>query len=172
MVWRILIAALLMMAFGSDDDAVEWQYIKAHEELAVEEMHLHGIPASIILAQAVVESDAGRSTLALRANNHFGIKCKSWWSGGKYFYADDERTSTGQLVPSCFRFYESTEESFSDHSAFLKYSDRYLSLFSFGADYKAWARGLQQCGYATDRGYGERLIQVIERFHLDALDLK
>jgi flagellum-specific peptidoglycan hydrolase FlgJ len=169
-VGRILILAILLTGFTTSDESTELRYIESFQELALAQMRAHGIPASIILAQAVVESDAGRSTLAVRANNHFGIKCKSWWTGGKYFYADDDRSASGQLMPSCFRLYNSAEESFSDHSAFLKSSDRYTALFQCGADYSAWATGLQRCGYATDQRYAKRLIQVIEHYNLHELD--
>ena len=134
-------------------------------------MHASGIPASIKLAQALVESDAGRSVLALRANNHFGIKCKSWWTGGEYYYADDDRDTSGRLTTSCFRIYDSAEESFNDHSEFLRSSSRYASLFlTARSDYKAWARGLQTCGYASSPQYANRLIQVIEKYRLFELD--
>lgn len=152
-------------------DAAEAQYINTFHILAVEQMHATGIPASIKLAQALVESDAGRSVLARRANNHFGIKCKSWWSGGEYYYADDDRDASGRLTASCFRIYDSAEASFADHGAFLQLSDRYASLFRIPVEnYKAWARGLQQCGYATSSHYAEKLIQVIEEYRLYELD--
>jgi flagellum-specific peptidoglycan hydrolase FlgJ len=167
---RILIFAIVLTAFTSVDDSTEIRYIEDFKGLALEQMRTHGVPASVILAQAVVESDAGRSVLATRANNHFGIKCKSWWEGAKYYYADDDRAASGQLLPSCFRLYDSAEESFADHSAFLKGSERYASLFSPGNDYRAWATGLQQCGYATNPRYAMRLIQVIEQFNLHELD--
>ena len=132
----------------------------------------YGIPASIKLAQGLVESDAGRSVLAIRANNHFGIKCKSWWTGGEYYYADDDRDNAGRLTASCFRIYDSPEASFVDHSVFLSTSDRYASLFALpGMDYREWALGLQRCGYATSPKYANRLIQIIEKYHLYELDL-
>jgi len=153
------------------DDVAELRYIEAYKALAVQEMVEYGIPASIKIAQALVESDAGRSVLAVRANNHFGIKCKSWWTGGEYFYADDDLDHSGRLTASCFRIYDNVEQSFIDHSLFLRSSDRYISLFTHeGDDYRAWARGLQRCGYATNSRYGERLIQTIEKYHLYELD--
>lgn len=158
--------------FESRSVAAELSYIQQFRDLAVVEMELRGIPASITLAQALVESDAGRSTLAVRANNHFGIKCKSWWTGGKYFYADDDLDENGRLTASCFRFYDSVESSFLDHSLFLLESDRYAPLFNLQPDdYKSWAITLQKCGYATDPGYGQRLIRVIEQFQLHHLDI-
>ena len=170
MIIRLCFLAFLLTSFRTDEYSIEWHYITTHQDLAIAEMHRHGVPASIILAQALVESDAGRSILAMRANNHFGIKCKSWWTGGRYYYADDDKAPNGQLVPSCFRFYASAEESFADHSTFLRESERYQELFSYGNDYLAWAQGLQRCGYATDARYGQRLIQTIERFGLSAFD--
>jgi flagellum-specific peptidoglycan hydrolase FlgJ len=156
---------------GSEaNDIAEVEYIRAHQSLAMAEMHEYGIPASIKLAQALVESDAGRSVLATRANNHFGIKCKSWWTGGQYFYADDDVNAQGQLTASCFRIYDSTQQSFEDHSLFLASSGRYHSLFRYGTDYQKWALGLQECGYATNPRYGKRLIQIIEKYHLYELD--
>lgn len=154
-----------------EDDVAELQYIRAFQDLAVEEMNLHQIPASIKLAQALVESDAGRSVLAIRANNHFGIKCKTWWTGGQYFYADDDLDNAGQLTASCFRIYDSAQESFRDHSTFLKSSERYSSLFENGtSDYHQWAVGIQNCGYATNPRYSKKLIQVIEKYRLYELD--
>ena len=134
-------------------------------------MHISGIPASIKLAQALVESDAGRSVLAKRANNHFGIKCKSWWTGGQYFYADDDRDARGRLTASCFRIYDSAEESFIDHSAFLRNSERYARLFEVPiTDYQSWAEGLQACGYATSHNYAKELVAVIEKYKLQTFD--
>jgi len=154
-----------------DDESAEVQYIHAYQDLAIEAMREYGIPASIKLAQALVESDAGRSVLAMRANNHFGIKCKSRWTGGQYFYADDDLDPTGRLTASCFRIYDSAHQSFQDHSLFLKSSDRYDSLFSCAlSDYHQWAIGLQECGYATSPQYCKNLIRVIEKYRLFELD--
>lgn len=176
--WRIVTfllctgACCLISGFKTASDAADLLYIDQFRDLAVSEMHTHGIPASITLAQALVESDAGRSILAVRANNHFGIKCKSWWTGGKYFYADDDRDEGGRLTASCFRMYDSVQASFTDHSVFLLGSERYAPLFELRHDdYKSWAMALQKCGYATDPRYGQQLIRVIEEFGLDTLDL-
>lgn len=167
----MLFTLVLLSAFLSTDEIKERAYLQAYESSAISEMHTHGIPASIKLAQALVESNAGRSLLATRANNHFGIKCKSWWEGGKYFYADDDYDAAGRLGASCFRLYDSPVESFHDHSAFLKYSERYAMLFALDrTDYVGWAMGLQQCGYATNPGYSKRLIQIIEKYDLYKLD--
>lgn len=160
-----------MSSWLFEDEVAELQYIQTYRILAIEEMHEYGIPASIKLAQALVESDAGQSILATRANNHFGIKCKSWWNGGQYFYADDDLDHSGELTASCFRIYDSVQESFRDHSVFLKSSERYASLFGYEtSDYCNWARGLQECGYATNQRYYKKLIQVIEKYRLFELD--
>ena len=146
-------------------------YVEEHKELAISEMHRSGIPASIKLAQAIVETNSGRSVLATRAKNHFGIKCKSYWEGPRYFYTDDDRDDNGNLVPSCFRMYDSVEDSFRDHSDFLVNSERYALLFDGGSrDYVHWATGLQQCGYATDTNYSRRLMSIVEKYNLDAFD--
>lgn len=160
-----------MSSWLYEDEIAELQYIHTYKLLAVEEMKEYGIPASIKLAQALVESDAGRSVLATRANNHFGIKCKTWWNGGQYFYADDDLDHSGELTASCFRIYNSAQESFRDHSLFLKSSERYVSLFGYEiSDYHKWANGLQECGYATNPRYCKKLIQVIEKYRLFELD--
>lgn len=171
---RMLCLAFVVVTASSwqsiEKDA-EIKYIETYRNLAIQEMQMHGIPASIKLAQALVESDAGRSVLATRANNHFGIKCKSWWTGGEYFYADDDLDHTGSLTASCFRIYESAQQSFGDHSTFLKSSERYAPLFSQQtSDYQDWAIGLQSCGYATNPRYSKKLIQVIEHYRLYELD--
>jgi flagellum-specific peptidoglycan hydrolase FlgJ len=169
--YRVLFLSLVVSAFTHDGFVSERLYIQEHYMLAIKQMHDSGIPASVIMAQALLESDAGRSMLARRANNHFGIKCKAWWTGGKYYYADDERDPAGRLTPSCFRSYASVEASFVDHSMFLRYSERYASLFAIGSmDYREWAGGLQRCGYATSPDYAMQLIRIVERFHLDELD--
>ena len=139
-------------------------YIEKYSALAVSEMQRTGVPASITLAQALVESGAGSSPLALQANNHFGIKCHNDWTGEKY-YKDDEQ------VQECFRAYASVEESYRAHSDFLRARDRYKDLFELEpTDYKAWAKGLKRAGYATDPAYATKLIDLIEDFHLDRFD--
>lgn len=168
---RICMIGLLLCGYTADTDLAERQYIDAYRALAITEMHLHGIPASITLAQALVESQAGRSMLARRANNHFGIKCKTWWTGGKYYYADDDRDDQGRLMPSCFRIYDSPEESFADHSRFLVSSARYSWMLHGELGYRDWALGLQRGGYATNPRYAEELIRVIEHFRLFELDV-
>lgn len=138
-------------------------YIENYHSLAVQKMQSHGIPASITLAQGILESAAGTSDLAIKANNHFGIKCHSQWQGETYYKTDDKENE-------CFRKYKSVEDSYNDHSDFLK-ARRYERLFSLPpTDYKAWAEGLKACGYATNPNYSDRLVSLIERYHLDAYD--
>jgi len=146
-------------------------YIESHMYLAIDEMQLSGIPASITLAQAIIETNGGTSRLAREGNNHFGIKCKSYWKGETFYQPDDDRDANGKLIPSCFRVYDSVMDSYRDHTEFLMTSSNYRSLFQYEeTDYESWARGLQLCGYATDPRYGEKLISTIRRYHLDELD--
>ena len=150
-------------------------YIEKYHEAAVREMTDYGIPASITLAQGLLESAAGTSTLATIANNHFGIKCGDDWEGETYFKVDDDKDKNGNLKRSCFRKYESAEESFADHSEFLagqRKEQRYGFLFTqLGpTDYKNWARGLQSAGYATAKDYADNLIDLIERYNLQQYD--
>ena len=139
------------------------KYIKTYSALAIEQQKKYKIPASITLAQGLLESGAGQSDLARRSNNHFGIKCHSDWRGGRVYHDDD-------LRGECFRKYKRVEDSYEDHSKFLKRS-RYDRLFQLKiTDYKGWARGLQKCGYATDRVYANKLIKVIEDYELYRYD--
>ncbi len=139
-------------------------YIEKYSSMAVEQQQKHGIPASITLAQGLLESAAGRSTLATRGNNHFGIKCHNTWPGDTLLRDDD-------AANECFRAYPDALQSFDDHSLFLK-KKRYERLFSLSpTDYKGWATGLKQCGYATDPNYASRLIAIIERYALYNFDL-
>jgi LysM repeat protein len=134
----------------------EEAYVVNYKDIAVEEMKRTGIPASITLAQGMIESDYGRSTLAREANNHFGIKCHSGWTGPTVYHHDDRRNE-------CFRKYSKAEDSFYDHSDFLKSGSRYSFLFNYSnTDYKAWARGLKKAGYATNPDYANMLIRKIE----------
>lgn len=127
------------------------------------EMRRTGIPASITLAQGLLESGAGTGRLAVEANNHFGIKCHKWT--GKTIRHDDD------ALQECFRAYDKAEDSYHDHSDFLRYSDRYKFLFDIPVtDYKAWAHGLKKAGYATDPKYADKLIGMIERYNLNAYD--
>lgn len=139
------------------------EYIATYAPLAVDQMKRHGIPASITLAQGLLESAAGRSTLAIHAKNHFGIKVTSDWTGS-HMLRDDDRPNEK------FRVYRSVAESYEDHSLFLKRT-RYQSLFSLPLrDYKGWARGLKACGYATSPTYADNLINIIELYQLHQWD--
>ena len=138
------------------------QYIEEWKEVAVQNQADFGIPAPIIMAQALLESGAGQSELALNANNHFGIKCTSEWMGGVYYYDDDKKDE-------CFRQYGDAAESFKDHALFLQ-RPRYTTCFEIAVeDYEGWAYRLRECGYATDRNYAPKLIKLIEDYHLDTL---
>ncbi|MFB2118053.1 glucosaminidase domain-containing protein [Parapedobacter sp. 2B3] len=138
-------------------------YIEQYKDIAIAEMEEYGIPASIKLAQALLESGNGNSTLARQANNHFGIKCTPEWSGGKTYHDDDQRND-------CFRVYKRAEDSFHDHSQFLL-RKRYAALFELDKDdYKGWARGLKAAGYATNPKYADLLISLIERYQLYQYD--
>ena len=135
-------------------------YVNSYKDLAVAEMKRTGIPASITLAQGIIESDCGHSTLSREANNHFGIKCHDDWTGPTIRHNDNSRNE-------CFRKYKRAEESFYDHSDFLKSGSRYSFLFSFkSTDYKAWAHGLKKSGYATNPDYANMLIRTIEENNL------
>ncbi len=138
-------------------------YIYEFSGIAKSEMKTYGIPASITLAQGILESGAGYGELTQRANNHFGIKCHDW--EGDRVYHDDDRSQ------ECFRKYDLASESYRDHSLFLKDRKRYSRLFTFNKkDYKSWARGLREAGYATDRKYPEKLIGIIEKYQLYKFD--
>lgn len=139
-------------------------YIKQYAQLAVRHQKNYRIPACITLAQGLLESGAGRSELARKSNNHFGIKCHTEWKGSKVYHDDDKRNE-------CFRKYKSVEDSYEDHSLFLTGRARYAELFKLDVkNYKAWAKGLQKAGYATDRAYANRLIKLIEDYELYRYD--
>lgn len=138
-------------------------YIYQFANIAKEEMQMFGIPASITLAQGILESGNGQGPLTSRSNNHFGIKCNGW-QGAKVYHDDDE-------AQECFRKYTHAEYSYRDHSLFLFNRSRYGFLFNYDVtDYKSWARGLKKAGYATDRRYPNKLISLIERYDLDKYD--
>lgn len=149
-------------------------YIKRYKKIAMREMERTGVPASIKLAQGILESDAGRSKLARSANNHFGIKCGSRWNGGEYYKEDDDYDDRGKLVKSCFRQYRNADASFVAHSEFLRdpaKSFRYGFLFRLDpTDYRAWAEGLRRSGYATNPNYPKLLISLVERYNLNQYD--
>jgi flagellum-specific peptidoglycan hydrolase FlgJ len=139
-------------------------YIDQYKSIAKENMIKTGIPASITLGQAILESGAGTGPLSIQANNHFGIKCHKEWTGPSIKYTDDEENE-------CFRKYDDPSGSFRDHSYFLTSRPRYAELFQFGKDdYKSWAYGLKAAGYATDPKYPDKLIGLIERYQLGKYD--
>jgi len=153
------------------DEATKFNYISQYKDIAVAEMYRTGIPASIILAQGLLESQAGTSELAVNANNHFGIKCKSYWQGKTYYHKDDDFDRKGNLIHSCFRHYDSPLESYIDHSNFLRESPNYAILFSYPKDdFASWAWGLKKCGYATDEMYAVKLIKTIQKYELYRFD--
>jgi len=143
-------------------DATE-AYVFTYKNIAIRQMTRYGIPASIILAQGSLESNNGTSTLAKKANNHFGIKCHGW-KNATIYHDDDEKNE-------CFRKYNSPEESYKDHSEFIRYRERYNALFSLDIkDYKGWAHGLKAAGYATNPNYAHLLINIIEKYSLYKYD--
>lgn len=139
-------------------------YIEKYQEEAIDQMQRYHIPASITLAQGLLESGAGQSILTRKSNNHFGIKCGSRWTGKKTYHDDDARGE-------CFRVYKNARESYEDHSRFLATNRRYADLFKLKVtDYKGWARGLKKAGYATSPTYATKLIELIELYDLQRLD--
>ena len=164
---KIFIMIAMVLSLGAQAQ-IRWnqayqQYIDQYKDIAIEQMRQWHIPASITLAQGLLESGAGKSELARKGNNHFGIKCKGW-TGRTTYHDDDERNE-------CFRAYNSAYESYTDHSRFLAGSARYRSLFSLGtADYKGWAKGLKAAGYATNPQYAQKLIEIIQLYKLYQYD--
>lgn len=143
---------------------VVYAYVNDFKEIAKGNMKSYGIPASIILAQGILESGAGRGDLAKKSNNHFGIKCHTGWEGEKVYHDDD-------AAQECFRKYNDPAESYKDHALFLTSRSRYSSLFELGKDdYEAWAKGLRKAGYATDPKYPQKLITYIEKYNLHQYD--
>jgi flagellum-specific peptidoglycan hydrolase FlgJ len=160
----IFFLSLKILAFGQSINTQYEEYIAKYLAIAKKEMKLHGIPASITLAQGLLESGAGQSKLAKKANNHFGIKCHNDWKGRKFRHDDDKRKE-------CFRKYGNAKHSFKDHSLFLTSKSRYAFLFDLKTiDYKGWAKGLKQAGYATDPNYPAKLIKIIEDYKLYKYD--
>ena len=161
----VLISCCLALQAQTRNKQYE-DYIKKYRELAVDEMKKYHIPASITLAQGLLESGAGQSTLARKSNNHFGIKCGSDWNGKTVSHDDDARGE-------CFRAYKHPKQSYEDHSKFLAGRPRYASLFKLKiTDYKGWARGLKKAGYATNPRYADQLIGIIELYELHKYDEK
>ncbi len=164
---KVLLASAIFLLCSvttfSDVRTTQEEYIRRYSKTAVSEMYRSGIPASITLAQGLLESGAGKSRLAVEGNNHFGIKCHNW--AGKKIHEDDDRRH------ECFRKYASAEESYRDHSDFLRYKDRYSFLFDLDpTDYRGWAYGLKKAGYATDPNYPKKLIKIIEDYKLYEYD--
>ena len=165
---RYLLILIVTLATALPTTAQERQtreeYVERYKAIAIAHMERYGIPASITMAQGILESDSGNSRLSTTSNNHFGIKCKKHWTGDRVFHDDDAKGE-------CFRAYPSVEASYQDHADFLDHSPRYDSLFAYPADdYRSWARGLKACGYATAPDYAERLVKIIESMKLYLLD--
>ncbi|MDE1193252.1 MAG: glucosaminidase domain-containing protein [Arachidicoccus sp.] len=155
----LLPGMLTAQAFAQTSKVMD--YISRYKNIAMSEMLRTGVPAAITLAQGILESGCGQSELARESNNHFGIKCKTEWRGPKTYHDDDSRQE-------CFRVYQSPEDSYRDHSDFLKNRPYYTNLFSLNPlDYSAWAYGLKKDGYATERDYPTNLIRIIETYHLE-----
>lgn len=166
---RVLIAfalaLLCLCGAGAGDTTPQQRYVEKYAPMAVREMLRSGVPASITLAQGMLESGNGESKLATQGKNHFGIKCHKGWTGKSMKVDDDARGE-------CFRVYDSVEESYRDHSDFLRYRDRYKFLFDLDrTDYKGWAYGLKKAGYATDPSYAAKLIRYIEDNNLFRFDV-
>ncbi len=154
----------VLLIAQSSDRMTRSEYFETYKDMAIHEMRRSGVPASITLAQGALESGDGNSTLAKRANNHFGIKCHNDWTGRKVYQDDDARNE-------CFRKYASVEDSYRDHSDYLRAKSRYAFLFELDiTDYKGWAKGLKKAGYATNPTYAEKLIDIIEKFDLHRFD--
>lgn len=164
MLRRLLLPLLLLPLSVMAQKITVEQYIETYKDIAMREMRDHKIPASITLAQGILESGAGNSALAREAKNHFGIKCHKGWTGKTYIMDDDEKDE-------CFRKYKNAEESFVDHSEFLTSRNRYAGLFELDImDYRAWAKGLKAAGYATNPKYAQLLIERITLYELDKYD--
>ncbi len=160
----ILLSGGTLIAQPSERKLSPQEYVEIYKDDAVKEMQMFGVPASITLAQGMLESDNGNSDLAVYANNHFGIKCHTDWSGPTYVKDDDAKDE-------CFRKYRTVLESYSDHSQFLKSRPRYAFLFDLRTtDYRGWAKGLKESGYATEPRYKERLLEIIEKNELYLYD--
>lgn len=170
----LLLLVMPSLNLKAQQSETQLNYINYFKDIAVQEMERTGIPASIKLAQGLLESNAGQSVLAKRANNHFGIKCGSDWQGESFYREDDDYDANGKLIKSCFRSYKNSDASFIAHSEFLRdprKAFRYGFLFRLDPmDYRNWAYGLRQAGYATSPTYPESLISLIERYELFRYD--
>ena len=165
---NIALSALLVgvatLSLQAKERQTREEYVERYKAIAIAHMERYGIPASITMAQGILESDSGNSHLSTSSNNHFGIKCKKHWTGDKVYHDDDAKGE-------CFRAYPSVEASYQDHADFLDQSPRYDSLFAYPSDdYRSWARGLKAAGYATAPDYAERLVKIIESMKLYLLD--
>lgn len=162
---KFLFLLIAMVGMGYAPSSVKEEgFIATYKDLAITEMQRTGIPASITMAQAIIESACGTSELAVRGNNFFGIKYKPGWHGGSMLHNDDRKNER-------FRVYPDADSSFRDHSYFLTAGTNYRFLFALPkTDFRSWAKGLQQAGYATEKNYAKTLIRCIETYHLDTLD--
>jgi len=164
----LLFFSILQLSFNKSPKQV---FLEQYAPMAVRESLNYKIPASIKLAQAIIETNWGTSELATKANNYFGIKCKAEWEGATYMHIDDDTNKSGKLIPSCFRAYPTIQDSWEDHSRFLRYRSFYTNLFDLKSDdYISWAKGLKKAGYATDPNYDLKLITIIEQFDLYKYD--
>lgn len=161
----LICCGFCVLLFSEDRNDPAAAYIDRYSKIAIDEMCRSGIPASISLAQGMLESSNGLAKLARESNNHFGIKCHSDWTGEHVFHDDDAKGE-------CFRKYPRVEDSYRDHSDFLRFKPRYASLFEFEVtDYKSWAFGLKAAGYATDPKYAYKLVSLIEKYNLSRFDV-
>lgn len=168
-----LLLTLNISLFAANRPSSPYEFVDFYSDIAIREMERSSIPASITLAQGIMESMFGTSELAVNSNNLFGIKCKKNWTGPTYQLKDDDLDTEGKLIESCFRAYNSPEESFIDHTDFLVNGTNYKPLFELDrTDYVSWAHGLQQCGYATNPFYAKQLISTIERYNLAIYDAR
>jgi LysM repeat protein len=162
-----ILSAFFLLSLGTyaQEKMTAEQYIETYKDIAIAEMKRTGIPASITLAQGLIESGSGNSSLSRQSNNHFGIKCKKDWTGRSVNFDDD-------APQECFRAYDRVEDSYRDHSDFIRAGERYAFLFELDpTDYKGWANGLKQAGYATNPQYADMLITAIERYSLYQYDI-
>ena len=161
-----LLSLVVATVFSQSKNPIYLDYIRKYKDIAIEHQKRYKIPASITLAQGLIESAAGTSELAKKSNNHFGIKCHNSWEGKRVYHDDDAKGE-------CFRKYRNPKDSYEDHALFLTKSPRYGKLFKLDiTDYKGWAHGLKRCGYATDKAYASKLIQTIELYGLHRYDGK
>lgn len=169
MLFRVIILSFFIFSYNQSYSQpkrtkINEDYINNYKNIAIGQMKKHKIPASITLAQGILESGAAKSELAKKSNNHFGIKCHNDWTGSKVYHNDDARGE-------CFRKYKKVEESYEDHSKFLIGKPRYAALFNLKiTDYRNWAKGLQKAGYATNKAYANLLIKLIEDYELYQYD--